>query len=86
MPAVIVLQAIAIPKHSHQTATWYSVIHHFKSHVSSGVAFTGEMFGLWAAASPLNTIPLNSRHTGMVLAGQFIALQNSRVIVSLDVW
>jgi hypothetical protein len=44
------------------------------------------MFGLWAAARPWNPIPLNSRHPVMVLAGQFIALWNSQVIVSLDVW
>jgi hypothetical protein len=30
--------------------------------------------------------PLNSRRTVMVLAGQFIALWNSWVIVSLDIW
>jgi hypothetical protein len=44
------------------------------------------MFGLWAAARPWKPIPLNSRRTVMVLAGQFVALRNSRVIVSLDVW
>jgi hypothetical protein len=47
--------------------------------------FTGEMFGLWAAARPWNPIPLNCRCTVMVLAGQFVALWNSGVIVSLDV-
>jgi hypothetical protein len=50
------------------------------------LAFKGKMFGLWAAARPWNTILLNSQRTVMVLAGQFIALQNSCVIVSLDVW
>jgi hypothetical protein len=44
------------------------------------------MFGLWAAAHPWNPIPLNSRRTVMVLVGQFVALWNSRVIVSLDIW
>jgi hypothetical protein len=44
------------------------------------------VFGLWAAAHPWNPIPLNSQSTFMVLAGQFIALRNSWVIVSLDVW
>jgi hypothetical protein len=44
------------------------------------------MFGLWAAARPWNPIPLNSGCTVMLLAGQFIALRNSRMIVSLDVW
>jgi hypothetical protein len=44
------------------------------------------MFGLWAAACPWNPIPLNSRKTVMVLAEQFVALWNSWVTVSLDVW
>jgi hypothetical protein len=44
------------------------------------------MFGLWAAAHPWNLLPLNSRRTVMVLAGQFVALWNAQVIVSLDVW
>jgi hypothetical protein len=44
------------------------------------------MFGLWAAAYPWNLIPLNSRRTVMVLAGKLIALWNSRMIVSLDIW
>jgi hypothetical protein len=44
------------------------------------------MFGLWAAAHPWNPIPLNSQCTVMVLAGQFIALRNSQVSVSLDIW
>jgi hypothetical protein len=35
MLADIVLQAFATPKPSHRTATWYSVIHRPKSHVSS---------------------------------------------------
>jgi hypothetical protein len=48
--------------------------------------FTGEIFGLWAAARPWNLIPLNSQRTVMVLAGQFVALWNSWVNVSLDVW
>jgi hypothetical protein len=65
------------------------MIHHPKSHIFScalSSAFTGEIFGLWAAARPWNPIPLNSRLTVMVLAGQFVALCNSRVIVSLDIW
>jgi hypothetical protein len=41
---------------------------------------------LWAAACPWNPIPLNSRYTIMVLAGQFVALKNSQVILSLDIW
>jgi hypothetical protein len=45
-----------------------------------------KIFGLWAAARPWNPIPLNPRRTLMVLAGQFVALRNSWVIVSLDVW
>jgi hypothetical protein len=49
------------------------------------LALIGEIFGLWDAHL-WNSIPLNSRRTVMVLAGQFVALQNSRVIVSLDVW
>jgi hypothetical protein len=48
--------------------------------------FTGEIFGLWAAARPWNPIPLNSSRTVMVRAGQFEALWKSWVIVSLDVW
>jgi hypothetical protein len=44
------------------------------------------MFGLWAAARPWNPIPINSGRTVMVLAGQFVALWNSWVIVSLVVW
>jgi hypothetical protein len=44
------------------------------------------MFGLWAAAHPWNPISLNSQRKVMVLAGQFTALWNSRVIVSLNVW
>jgi hypothetical protein len=44
------------------------------------------MFGLWADARPWIPITLNSRRTAMVLAGQFITLQNSRQIVSLDVY
>jgi hypothetical protein len=100
MLAGIVLQAFATPKPSQRTATWYSVIHHSKSHLNLStvqwcrslhsfrrrLTFTGEMFGLWAAASPWNPIPLNSRRTVMVLAGQFVALRNSRVFVSLGVW
>jgi hypothetical protein len=101
MLAVIVLQAFATPKPFCRTATCYSVIHHPKSHVSNlstvqwrrslhhfrrRLEVTGEIFGLWAAALPWNPIPLNSRRTDMVLAGQFIALWNSRVIVSLNVW
>jgi hypothetical protein len=50
------------------------------------LAFSGEIFGLWAAARPWILIPLNSRRTVMVLAGQFVALRKSRVIVSLHVW
>jgi hypothetical protein len=97
MLASTVLQALATPKPSHRTATWYSVIHHPTSHVSNCslssvhhfrwcLAFTGKMFDLWTAARPWYPIPLNSRHTVIVLAVQFIALQNSRVIVSPDVW
>jgi hypothetical protein len=44
------------------------------------------MFGLWAAARPWNPIPLNSRRTVVVLAGQFIALRNSQVIVWWVSW
>jgi hypothetical protein len=101
MPAGIVLQAIAKPKSSRRTATWYSMTHHHKSqvfqlstvqwhrslhHFRRRLEFTGEMLGLWAAAGPWNPSPLNSRLTVRVLAGQFVALQNLRVIVSLDVW
>jgi hypothetical protein len=64
------------------TVQWPHSLHHFRRRL----AFTGEIFGLWAAALPWNPIPLNSRRTVTVLAGQFVALQNSRVIVSLDVW
>jgi hypothetical protein len=38
------------------------------------------------AAHPWNPIPLNSQRTGIVLAGQFVALRNSQVIASLDIW
>jgi hypothetical protein len=84
MLAGIVLQAFATPKPSHRTATWYSVIHDPKSHISScplssGIALyttlVGEMFGLWAAARLWNPIPFHSRCTVIVLAGQFVALQ-----------
>jgi hypothetical protein len=34
MLAGIVLQAFATPKPTHRTATWYSVTHHPKTHVS----------------------------------------------------
>jgi hypothetical protein len=91
----IVLQAFATPKPSHRTATspkitrfqlptvqWRRSLHHFRRRL----AFTGEMFALWAAAHPWNPIPLYSRRTVMALAGQIIALRNSWVIVSLDVW
>jgi hypothetical protein len=61
---------------------WRHSLHHFRRRL----AFTGEMFGLWAAARPWNPIHLNSRRTVMALAGQFVALRNSRVIVSLDIW
>jgi hypothetical protein len=44
----------------------------------------GKIFGLWAAAHPWNPMPLNSQRTVIFLAGQFVALQNSPVIVSLD--
>jgi hypothetical protein len=44
------------------------------------------MFGLWAPTHPWNPIPLNSRCTVLVPAGQFVALWNSWVTVSLDVW
>jgi hypothetical protein len=57
-------------------------LHHFRRRL----AFTGETFGLQAAACPWNPIPLNSQRTVMVLAGQFIALWNSWVTVSLDIW
>jgi hypothetical protein len=50
------------------------------------LSLTDEIFDLWAAAHPWNPIPLSSRRTVMVLAGQFVALRNSQVIVSLDVW
>jgi hypothetical protein len=63
------------------TVPWRCSLHHFMRRLASA----GEMFGLWAAACPWNSIPLNSRHTVMVLAGQFIALRNSVVIVSFDV-
>jgi hypothetical protein len=46
----------------------------------------GKIFGLCIAAHPWNPIPLNSRHTVMVLPGQFIGLRNSWVIASLDDW
>jgi hypothetical protein len=39
--AGIVHQAFAIPKPSHRTATWYSVVHHPKSHVSSSPLSSG---------------------------------------------
>jgi hypothetical protein len=64
------------------TVQWRHSLHHFRRRL----AFTGEIFGLWAAARPWNPIPLNSRRTVMVLDGQIIALRNSRVIVSLDIW
>jgi hypothetical protein len=48
--------------------------------------FTGEIFGLWAAAHPWNPIPLKSRRTIMVLAGQFVVLRNSQVTISFNVW
>jgi hypothetical protein len=64
------------------TVQWHRSLHHFRRHL----AFRGEIFRLWVAARPWNPIPLNSQRTVMVLAGQFIALQNSRVIVSFDVW
>jgi hypothetical protein len=35
MLAGVVLQVFTTPKPSHQTATWYSVIHHPKSDVSN---------------------------------------------------
>jgi hypothetical protein len=34
-------------------------MHHFRRRL----AFTGEMFGLWAAARPWNPIPLNSQRS-----------------------
>jgi hypothetical protein len=46
----------------------------------------GEIFGIWATAHPWKPIPLNSQCTVMVLAGQFAALRNSWVMVSLYVW
>jgi hypothetical protein len=61
---------------------WRRSLHDFRRRL----AFTGKMFDLWAAARPWNLIPLNFRRTVMVLAGQFVALWNSRMIVSLDVW
>jgi hypothetical protein len=64
------------------TIQWHRSLHHFKQ----DFAITGKMFGLWAAARQWNPIPLNSRRTVMMLAGQFVALQNSQVIVSLDIW
>jgi hypothetical protein len=64
------------------TVQWRRSLHHFRRRL----AFTGDIFGLWAAARPWNPVPLNSRRTVRVLTGQFAALRNSRVIVSLDVW
>jgi hypothetical protein len=61
------------------TVQWCHSLHHFRRHL----AFTSWIFGLWAAARPWNPIPLNSRCTVMVLDGQFVALRNSWVIVSL---
>jgi hypothetical protein len=63
------------------TVQWHRSLRHFRRRL----AFTGEIFGLWAAARPWNPVPLNSRRTVMLLAGQFVALRNSRIIVSLDV-
>jgi hypothetical protein len=100
MLAGIVLQASATPKPSHRTATRYSAIHHSQltrfqlstvqwhhslHHFRRCLVCTGEIFGLWAAAHPCNTIPLNSRHTVMVLAGQFVSTAEL-TIVSLDIW
>jgi hypothetical protein len=64
------------------TVQWHRSLYHFRQHL----AFTGEIFGLWTAACPWNPIPLNSECTVMVLVGQIVALWNSQVIVSLDVW
>jgi hypothetical protein len=41
------------------TVQWRRSLHHFRRRL----AFTSEMFGLWAAARPWNPIPLNSRRT-----------------------
>jgi hypothetical protein len=41
------------------TVQWHHSLHHFRQHL----VFTGEIFGLWAAARPWNPIPLNSRHS-----------------------
>jgi hypothetical protein len=64
------------------TVQWRLSLHHFRRRL----AFTGEIFGLWEASHPWNPITRNSRRTVMVLAGQIVALWNSRMIVSLDVW
>jgi hypothetical protein len=57
------------------TVQWHHSLHHFRRHL----AFTGEIFGLWAAALPWNPIPLNSRHTVMVLA---VTVSTSRFLAT----
>jgi hypothetical protein len=64
------------------TVQWRRSLHH----VRRRLAFTGEIFNLWAAAPPWNPIPLNYRRTVRMLTEQFVALWDSWVIVSLDVW
>jgi hypothetical protein len=97
MLAGIVLHAFATPKPSRRTATWYSMFLHPKSHVpscplSSGIALHPTLgsaershakrlvYGqLFSHGTPfLSTLDKESR--------QFIALWNSQVMVSLDVW
>jgi hypothetical protein len=63
------------------TVQWHHSLHHFRR----CLAFTGEIFGLWAAARPWNPIPLNYRRTVMVLVGKLIAPQHSQVIISLNI-
>jgi hypothetical protein len=57
------------------TVLWRRTVHHYRRRLG----FTGEMFGSRAAARPWNPIPLNSRRTIVLLAGQFATLRNSQV-------
>jgi hypothetical protein len=71
--------SLQITRFQLSTVQWHSSLNHFRRRL----AFIGEMFGLLPDARLWYPIPLNSGCTVMVLAGQFIALQNLRVIVSL---
>jgi hypothetical protein len=51
----------------------------------AALSVRGRKVWFMGSCSPIEPHSLNSRRTVMVLAGQFVAVQNWRVIVSLDV-